>query len=341
MRPVRAKAAGVPLKMVVGLGVILLSTTAVGAVGTLWAMGKIELPFLSRPVDTHPGMVAIIRSPHAIPAYTKLTLEHLLEATGKPSFHYLPPEQVKPGTILDVTQIIGRVLNHDKAAGYAFTEKDFYEKGTRAGLVGGIPPGKVMMTLDATKIEGLFNLQRGDHIDLRSTYQLEAPKGGSGGKLTSGLQTMAQIASMNKRAQNRLLAEDAVLVTPVTIREKPTISHSVQSGTKVVKVPVQEIEIAVTRDEVDRINEAIVTEVKITAQARSGQPGEGSVTTSAKRPADPNDPMSNYVVLDLISGNKRESVVVPSTPYQTPSANPITPAARRPRHRAAQIGRSN
>jgi hypothetical protein len=299
-------------------------------------MGEIDLPFLKRGEQIPPGSVAVVVSApmsdgHPIPAYTKLTRNHLWDfKRNRLSCIYLMPDMITKEMIIDLNQILGRVLSHDKPPGYVFTERDFLEKGTRAGLVGGIPAGKRSMTFDATKIDGLFGLQSGDHIDLLATLPIEMPKGGAGGRFSGTLQAEAQMASMQKRARVRPLAEDAVLITPVTIREKPTISRSVSQGTTVRKVPVQEIQIAVEPEEVAPITEALATDVKITCVARSGRPddpGAASVTPGS-------DPLSDFHVIDAIIGNKREAVALPTYRSQSPAPHRHEATAAAGRHRS-------
>jgi hypothetical protein len=328
-----------PLKSVVLFGSILVPTAAVGAVVTLWGMGEIDLPFLSRGEQITPGSVAVVVSAlmpngRPIPAYTKLTRDHVWDAKkGRLACVYLTPDKITKEMIIDLNQILGRVLDHDKPPGYVFTEKDFLEKGTRAGLVGGIPAGKKMLTLDASKIDGLFGLQLGDHIDLIATYPIEMPKGGAG-RLSGGLQAQAQIATMHKRASVRPLAEDAVLITPVTIREKPTISRSVSQGTMVKKIPVQEIQIAVDPEEVAPITEALATDVKVMCVARSGRPGDEAVAKDTPG----NDPLSDVNLIDTILGNKRESVPLPTYQSQSPAAGRHNSTATAGRHRSGYRG---
>src|SRR5207249_3734084 len=72
---------------------------------------------------------------------------------------WMPKELVPPGVLVNLADVLGRVLDHDKPAGYVFTEEDFMPKGTRAGLVAGIPPGKRSMTIEAVKLDGIFGLR--------------------------------------------------------------------------------------------------------------------------------------------------------------------------------------
>ena len=65
MRPVRSRSQGISLKSVVLLGCVLVPTPAVGAIGTLWGFGEIDLPFLTRGEQIPPGSVAVVVSRRA------------------------------------------------------------------------------------------------------------------------------------------------------------------------------------------------------------------------------------------------------------------------------------
>ena len=69
--------------------------------------------------------------------------------------------------------MIGRVVNHEKQANYAFRETDFLPPGTRPGMVAGIPPGKRSYTLEVTKIKGIQSLKAGDRFDLLATLPVD------------------------------------------------------------------------------------------------------------------------------------------------------------------------
>ena len=150
----------------------------VGTGGTLAAMGQLDLSFIpffkKEGPQIPPGAIPIPISGRAIPAYTKITRDDLFDAkSGKFAFVYLQQDQIAPQTMLQMTEVLGRVLDHDKPAGYVFTEKDFMPKGTRSGLTAGIPPGKRAYRLDASKISGVHGLQSGDHLDLIASAPLE------------------------------------------------------------------------------------------------------------------------------------------------------------------------
>jgi Flp pilus assembly protein CpaB len=314
------------------LFLFFVPVAAVGSVGALWAAGAIDLPFFSRKTGLAPGMVALPASPSSvtIPAYTKITRDLLFDArTGDFAYIAWPADKVPEAAIRDINQVLGRVLDHDKPGGYVFTENDFLPKGTRAGMVAGIPAGKRSLTLEAEKLSGIHGLRIGDHIDLLSSVPIDMTKGGS--RLTGGLATQAQMATMQKRASVRVLAQDAVLVTPVTTRMKPLTSNTLK-GAQTKTIPVQEVVIAVDPSEVAPIHEAMAADIHVMCVARSGlpdDPGPESITPGS-------DPLAEVKIVDAITGSKREYLVMPASTYQLPDDGELTAAAARKQAKNAQ-----
>jgi len=304
----RSKSQGISIGLVIGLICLLVPTAAVGAIGTLWAFGQIELPFLSRGNRLPEGYVRVLVSARTIPAYSKIGRDHVVDPkTGDFASIPVPRETITSDVLTDYGQIRGRVINHEKPAGYLFKEEDFYPKGTRAGLAGAIPRGKRSLLLEVSKISGVHGLKVGDHIDLVATIPVEMPKGGGMGKFNSGLQAETQMASMEKLANVRILAQDAVLLTPVTPRQKPTVSRSISQGTTVRNIPVEEVVIAVDPSEVAPVTQALATEVNVMCVVRSGQPGDPEAHTDTPG----SDPLADITAIDTLSGSKREVVVLP------------------------------
>src|SRR5579862_8838210 len=197
----RSRQSGLSRWVVALLFCVSVPVTAAGAVGALWAFGKIDPVSWFQPKSRLPeGCVAVMASGMKIPAYTKITREHLMDpATGGWAFVPLREADIPKEVILHPTDVIGRVLKHDKHPGYAFTEKDFLPKGTRPGLAGAIPPGKRSLTLERTKIQGIVGLQPQDHFDLTATIPVEVPKGS--GNMNKGLTQQMQLAATEKLAR--------------------------------------------------------------------------------------------------------------------------------------------
>jgi hypothetical protein len=301
--------------IVVVLICLFVPLAAAGTVGTLWAFGKVDpVAWFSHRDQLPPGHVPVLASWTKIPAYTKITRDHLIDPrTGKWAFVPVPEGEIPKEAMLSTNEVIGRVLNHDKGPRYLFTERDFFPKGTRAGMSGAIPPGKVSLTLERTKIQGIAGLEQQDRIDLTATVPVEAPRGS--GNLSKGLMQQTQIAQMEKLARVRVLAKNAVLIE-FTQHDKSITSRTLSQGSFVKKVPVEEVVIAVDPAEVAPIQEALSTDVAISCVVRSGQPGDPGIATVES------NPLANIATIDAISGDKRESVVLPDYSRHT-AARPV------------------
>ncbi len=322
VRPSRRKSS--PL-MAGFVALLLASLVGVAAVAGLWALGLVELPFLFPPRATfvsHDGMVGVPVANQTIPAFTWINRDFLADKTGGLNLMWMPEKQIEkiPQIILDPTRIINRVLRHEKLPGYAFTESDLLPEGTRPGLVGGTPAGKRALTLGVEHLSGAFGLRTGDHVDLMAASPIDAGNVQGKDGQSKGLAAQAQIAKLRKRASVRVLAQDAVVVMPVTSREKPITSSTLMGGTQTKTMPIQEIVIAVNPEEAAAIGEALAMHIEINCVIRSGRPddpGPAVETPGADPLAD-----TSIIMLDTILGSKRDTQVFSN------SGTRVTPPAK-------------
>lgn len=285
MRPSGVPRRGRPLWATLGVGFGVLLVGAVGTVGGLIGSGLMQNPFAAKaPQGLPPGMVAVLITTRPIAAHTKVTREDVWD-TKRGQFATVPlrEDEIAPGMLAHLGQFNGRVLKRDKPAGYAFNESDFHPKGTREGIVAGIPPGKRAVVLDASKLNGVHGLHVGDHVDILSSQTLDMQKGlGRNAGGAAGAMFAAQ-----KQASTRVLVQDGVIVTPVTTRAKPISSSSLLQGAQSKTVPMQEVVIAVTPEEVAPLYSAAAVESQLTCVARSGQPDEAPAEVEATAGAAP------------------------------------------------------
>jgi hypothetical protein len=109
-----------------------------------------------------------------------------------------------------------------------------------------------------------------------------------------------------RQADVRVLAQDAVVVTPVTARNEPMTSSTLMGGTQVKTIPVQEIVIAVNPEEAAKISEALAMHLQIDCVIRSGRPDDPGPALETP----PSNPLnSSVIVLDTILGSKRDTQV--------------------------------
>ncbi len=289
---------------------LLLPTVASGAViAGLWASGLLRIPWRqdvqARPLP--PGYVAVPLCLRPAPAGTVITREHLYDAQTL-QVRTVPLEAglVKARRVLvDPQEILGRVLAREKREGYTFTEADFHPRGTRAGLVSLIPPGKRSLTLEASRIEGVFGLNAGDHVDLVATVMLDTKRSQQIG--LPGLRVVGDPRAAVPQAEVRVLAQDAVVVVPVRTRQKPITSSSLTQGPRVRTVPVQEIVLAVSPEEVAGIAEAVAREAQLTCVARSGLAEAAAV----ERDTTGKHPLADMQTIEVITGKTRELYTFP------------------------------
>ena len=159
---------------------------------------------------------------------------------------YLPPRAVTKEMLLNLGDIIGRVLDGDKQPGYVFTEADFLPRGTREGLVGGHPArqaGHPDLRRQASRVCSAST----PAIDSTSWRRcpLTRPSGGRslnfGGPYSQELALQAQLSNWDKQATVRVIVQSAVIVEPMTTRGVPTYQTSMTEGAATRTRPVQEV----------------------------------------------------------------------------------------------------
>jgi Flp pilus assembly protein CpaB len=312
--------------------------SAVVILGTLWGLGVIDLSRLRSTEPSTAGLVPVPTAARRIPAYTRLTRDHFWDLkNNRLAVIYLPPRSVTPEMLVKLSDVIGRVLDHDKSPGYVFTDTDFLPRGTREGVVAGIPAGKRAVRLSADKVEGLYGLHGGDRFDLLATMPIDASRGGGqafnfAGVYGQQLALQAQLSNWQKQATVRVMVQNGVIVEPMATRGVPLFQSSLTEGGATRMRPVQEVVIAISPDEVTRLTEAMAVDAKITAVPRSGRSDDRVETnTPDRRPISPfNAPGSGsgtpagvasefatgqdappFRVVETIMGKKRELIAVP------------------------------
>jgi Flp pilus assembly protein CpaB len=309
---------GLLTKLVIGASVSVV--VAVGGLATLWLLGVVELPFLKKTAEpSHEGMIPMPTSGDNIPMYTKVTPENLYEPkTTSLKVTWFKPEEVRPNHLTRLEQVLGRVLKRDKPAGKVFTEEDFFPKGTHEGMVAGIPPGKVALTLEVEKIKGVAGFRAGDHLDVVGALALDDKKSSG----ASGLVTPVGFGlPAPKHASVKVLVQNGVIVSPVTLRQVPVTTNSLMSGQQTKTRPVQELVIAVDRTEVAGLSEALALNAEVTAVARSGRPDDPGAASLT-----PDLPPPKFDVVETMVGAKRRFMVftdggAASIPAGPPSAD--------------------
>jgi len=313
--------------------VVVLAVLAVGA--SLWATGLVDLSRFTTRDRSMAGLIAVPTPARPIASYTRITRDHFWNTQTKQlTFLYLPPQSVSKEMYVDLRDVLGRVLAHEKQPGYVFTEADFLPKGTREGLVAGIPAGKRAVRVPADKVEGLYGLRAGDRFDLVATMPIDGARGGApnlnvGGVYAQQMTLQARLTNWQKQATVRVMVQNGVIVEPMITRQVPVFQNTLTQGGVTRMRPVQEIVIAVDPGEVARLTEAMAVDAKIACVPRSGRPDDpvNSVTPDL-RPVSPFGAagaafdgvpapgaraagQAPFTMVESIGGSKRELTAVP------------------------------
>ena len=224
------------------------------------------------------------------------------------------------GALMNVNAIIGRVVKKDKRAGMGFREDTFFPQGTPEGIAGATPPGMRAVTLDATKLTGVHALNAGDQIDLiASVPTIEV--GSFNSQYDSRLPGAALVAPASSESSKQnavtepvLLAQNALVLKPVYVRNEATASSSLTQGKRIQNVPKYEVAIAVAPDDVIPLQAALNKSLAITCIAHSMQ-SVGEATESATQATDPDQLLAPVTVRAILAYDvvTREAFVSPAT----------------------------
>ena len=174
------------------------------------------------------------------------------------------------GAMLNINSIIGRVVKRDKRAGLGFQETTFFPQGTPEGIAGATPAGMRAITLDATKLTGVHALGAGDQIDLLASFPVDASSGDAGLLFIPGQSTPT--GKKGEASEPHLLAQKAVVLKPVYVRNEASTSASLTQGTRVQNIPKYEVAIAVKPDDLIPLQRALNQSLSITCIAHSMKP---------------------------------------------------------------------
>jgi len=275
------------------------------------------------------GMVAVLACPRPLPAFTKITRDHLLTEEGLFTVSVVEPAIEQIGLFRadnqGMQQLLGRVLKREKPIGYAFSARDFLPKGTRPGPNAGIPPGKRGVWVDVSKVQGLADMHAGDLVDLvAATSDKEQSKLDTSvlGNLAdpvmkARLQAAATQASKASNSSSWVVARNAKVITPM--RSRPASSSGKKRG---AESTVDEVFLAMTPADVAQFGEALAQKLTLLAAPRSSQPNDQPTEILDSRPADANTELhklllgeggetGSFGMVEVIQGGERKIVTVP------------------------------
>jgi Flp pilus assembly protein CpaB len=284
--------------------IIFLLLMVLGGLGTtaaLAAAGLVDVPMFSRREPSRVGWVLVPMSGRTVPIYALVQRDDLNDpATGLWKEVWLPKESISADTIIDRTKIIGRVLNHEKAAGFAFRETDFLPPGTRFGMVAGIPLGKRSVVCEAKKIGGIHALQKGDRFDLVVT--IPAPKS------NTPAAKAASSALPPAEPEVRVLVNNGAVVMPSHMRSTSDTTPSLMNGPRTTTKNVEEVAIAVDPEEIAGLTAALSSGGSITCVARSGHPDEPKTLSSTPG----STPKPPPIAIETVVGDSSSTMYFPN-----------------------------
>lgn len=298
MRANRSKKRQGSKKLVLGgLSVLLLGAVTFG---TLVYTGVIlqakELPVASKGIPD--GMVAVPIAVRDIPAYSRVTREDVINPkTGELAYVLLPKAEIPHGLKTNVEDIVGRVMERNKMAGYAFSVSEFLPWGSRSGLTGAVPPGMRMFSLETASVSGGQMLKAGDHFDLvaempAADFELPAEIPSNAAVVIS-----PELKAVMKRRKQQTKVD-------VVIQKGKVLAAQDGAGKK----PGSNLVIAVKAEDVPALVKVQSAGQRLTAIARSGQPGAESEAESATPTS---QPQTQVAVLETIVGRDRKFHVFP------------------------------
>ncbi len=314
-------------KLFSGSGILsMLGILTLLVIGTLGFLAILDVwspaDWFAEDVEDHTGQIAVPYTAFPIPAYTKITRDHLVNPrTMQPSVIWINEELAKrDGIMTHMGEVRGRVLKYNKGAGYVFTEDDFFPKGTREGLVAAVPAGKRAMRVSAEDIVGLYGLHPGDRFDLIATMAVETTpedldRLNIGGVYGQRLALEAKLTNALKRATVHYVVRGGVVVQPVMSREVAYTVTTFTRGEMTRTKPVQEAVIAVEPEEALALTEALTIGATISAVPRSGQPNAEKIELNLEDPVQIGNPLSTgrfgpdlipeMSTVEMIDGDKR------------------------------------
>jgi hypothetical protein len=179
-------------------------------------------------------------------------------------------------SLMNPGEIIGRVMARDKTPNLGFSESIFLPKGSRPGVAGATPPGMQAITLESGKISGVHGMKLGDKIDLIAAVPLDIlGEFDSDYKQRRGRTTYVaktkDVSDGSRAAEERMVAQGAILISPVHVRQKPTTTSSLTQGQRVQTVPVEEFVVALMPSDVTPLKKAVDKDLKLTCVAHSAR----------------------------------------------------------------------
>ena len=160
------------------------------------------------------GMVAFPATSRPLKAFSRITPDDLADPdTGELRKYYFKTDAAHGEWMTSVNDLVGRVVSRDVSAGYIFSPNDLLPADSAEGISGGVPAGRMALSVDLETIKGLGGLGRGARFDLLASVPFKPGEAfavlGSSVEVSGGAISQTEL---NDRARNTVLAEGAMIV---------------------------------------------------------------------------------------------------------------------------------
>jgi hypothetical protein len=228
-------------KTLLTVGLILVAGVAL--VTTLVLVDAIRLPFFQKTAlasgeksKDHGTDIPVPVCARAVPVFSAVQPQDLADPQTKSiKYVWLDPKKAKEaGFFTQYGEIVGRVLNHDKNPGYAFTEADFYPKGAQPTPANAVEEGKRGMYIDPANIPGLRELKRGDSFDLMSVKPgAKGANGQDSGPIATSLVSGGKVIMALPAAEKGKPKSGEQMYIQVSAQEFVDLGAALATGAKV------------------------------------------------------------------------------------------------------------
>jgi hypothetical protein len=291
---------------------LLAVVGGIAIVASLAAAGVVTLPFTHKSAlasdksSDHKGQIPVPIAARSIAVFSAVQPADLFDPnTHAVKISWVEPENAKKmGFMTQYPELLGRVVNHDKSPGYAFTEADFYPKGAQPTPANAVEPNMRGLYVDPNKIEGLAALKRGDHFDLMAVKPNPGAHENDRTGTSYGNAAIARSESDRRvwNTSSRALVQDGKVIMAL-----PAASAGKAK-------PGDQMYIQVSPDEFVDLQDALTLGARISCATRPAIVG----ATSTRPLPDPSAPVPTDTI-EVLSGSK-------SRRYEIPAAKPADEA---------------
>jgi len=226
------------------------------------------------------GLVAVPAPVRQVAACSAISQHDLADpVTGRLNVYYFEPDRVSDEWILDFQQLEHRVVARPIEPGRPLTEADLFPVGTLPGPTAGAPPGTVVLSVPAGRIDGLATLTAGDRFTLQARLsdsirpafpQLEWATV-QGGKLAPD----HEVTQRELRSGIRTVVESAVVIQVSDSQLASATQTDVDETTSVVGKPRNGVvSIAVPQAQALAVSQMLNRDDQLFAVGHSSQPEE-------------------------------------------------------------------